>query len=216
MILPFTREQFFELFSAYNLAVWPMQFVLAGLALAIACALLFRPARSGRLVAFGLAALWGWTAVAYHLVFFRTINPAAWIFAAIGLATAAGFLWLGAWRGELKFAPVSRVRRLWAWSIVAFSLAGYPLLGFWAGHVFPAAPTFGLPCPTTLFTVGLLLLAGPGLHRALVLGPLAWSLVGGSAALALDVPQDFSLFVASAACLYLLLPAGAAAKRRAS
>jgi hypothetical protein len=79
-------------------------------------------------------------------------------------------------------------------------------VGALAGHTFPNAPTFGLPCPTTLFTFGLLLLAAPGLHRALVIGPLAWALVGGTAAFALGVPQDYGLFVAAVIGFYLLLP----------
>jgi hypothetical protein len=205
MSLPFTREQFFEQFAAYNLAVWPAQIALLALALAMAAAVLFRRDRAGRFVSCGLAALWTWTAVAYHLAFFRHINPAAWLFAAIALVSAAAFAWRGAARGRLRFARASWLRALLGWSMLAYALVGYPLLGAEAGHVYPAAPTFGLPCPTTLFTVGLLLLAERSLPRTLLLGPLAWSLIGGTAALALDVPQDFGLFVASAACLYLLL-----------
>jgi hypothetical protein len=47
------------------------------------------------------------------------------------------------------------------------------------------------------------LLGDRGLPKALLPGPLAWSLIGGTAALALDVPQDVSLFVASAAFVYV-------------
>jgi hypothetical protein len=69
--------------SAYNLAVWPAQIALLALALAIVAAVLLRREQAGRFVSIGLAALWAWVALAYHLAFFRHINPAAWLFAAI-------------------------------------------------------------------------------------------------------------------------------------
>jgi hypothetical protein len=46
----------------------------------------------------------------------------------------------------------------------------YPLLGIRFGHSYPRAPLFGVaPCPTTIFTFGLLLWATrsvPGLFLA--------------------------------------------------
>lgn len=43
-----------------------------------------------------------------------------------------------------------------------------PSLGVAIGHTYPAQPTFGLPCPTTIFTFGLLLWVRP---------PVPWSLL---------------------------------------
>jgi Family of unknown function (DUF6064) len=59
-------------------------------------------------------------------------------------------------------------------------------------------PTFGLPCPTTIFTAGLLLLAAPH-SRTLAIVPIVWSVVGGSAAFLLGVSADYALPVAGAA-----------------
>jgi hypothetical protein len=207
MDLPFTRAQFFDVFAAYNLAVWPAQWVLACLAIAMAAAVGWSPLRAGHAVAYGLALLWAWTAVAYHLPFLRAINPAAPWFAVLCLASAAAFAILGGVRGGLAFQPVRGARAWVGWTVVVYALLGYPLVGALAGHVFPHAPTFGLPCPTTLFTVGLLLLAAPGLHRALVVGPLAWACIGTSAAFALEVPQDYGLLAAAGIGLFLLFPA---------
>jgi hypothetical protein len=50
MNLPFTQEQFFEIFPAYNVAVWPAQFVLNVLAIAMVVLVLRAPERAGRLV----------------------------------------------------------------------------------------------------------------------------------------------------------------------
>ena len=207
-LLPFTKDQFFAVFAAYNTAVWPAQFGLLALAIALVAAIAAKHRHAGRLAGFGLALLWAWTALAYHLAFFRDINPAAPWFAAIALAAALAFALVGGVQGRLQFLPRHGARALPGWAMVAYAIVGYPAAGALAGHAFPAMPTFGLPCPTTLFTFGVLLLATPAPPRLLVLGPLLWALVGGSAAALLDVPQDYALFVAAAIGVLLLLPAG--------
>jgi len=62
---------------------------------------------------------------------------------------------------------------------------------------------FGItPCPVTIFTLGLLLLAAP-MPRGLLAIPFLWSLVGGSAAFLLGVPQDWVLLIAGIAALWI-------------
>lgn len=201
MDLPFSREQFFEVFAAYNTAVWPAQALLLALSLALLALVLRAPARAGRPVAFGLALLWAWLGIAYHLAFFRAINPAATLFALLSLAGAVVFAWRGGLRGGLRFEPAPWRRRLPGLAVVAYALVAYPVLGLLAGHRYPAAPTFGLPCPTTLYTLGLLFMAAPGSSRWLRVAPLAWALIGTSAAFALGVPQDLALLVVALAGL---------------
>jgi hypothetical protein len=58
-------------------------------------------------------------------------------------------------------------------------------------------PTFALPCPTTIFTAGVLLLASPP-WRPLAIVPIMWSVIGGSAAFLLGVRADYALPVAGA------------------
>jgi len=53
---------------------------------------------------------------------------------------------------------------------------------------------FGVaPCPTTIFTIGMLLLARGRWVVWLSIIPLLWSLVGLAAALQLGIPEDFGL-----------------------
>jgi hypothetical protein len=55
---------------------------------------------------------------------------------------------------------------------------------------------FGVtPCPVTIFSFGLLLLAIKPLPRLALVIPLLWSLIGGSAAVLLGIPQDWLLLV---------------------
>lgn len=205
MDLPFSRTQFFQAIADYNVAVWPAPFVLTLLALAMVALALRGSARAGRLVAWGLALLWAWLALVYHLAFFWRINPAAPVFAVISLGAAAAFAWVGGVRGGLRFQRGRSAAALPGLLVILFALAGYPAIGAGLGEHYPAAVTFGLPCPTTLFTFGLLLMADRGLPRALVIAPLVWAVIGSTAAFALGVTQDLGLVVVALSGVYLLL-----------
>jgi hypothetical protein len=143
--------------------------------------------------------------IVYHFAFFRAINPAAAFFAAAFVLQAAAFLAVGAIGGRLQFRVSAGASGLAAGVLVVYALAVYPLLGQAAGHIYPAAPTFGLPCPTTIFTLAMLIAAGPQVPRLLLIVPLAWVAVGTVAALQLGVVQDFGLPVAGVVAVLSLL-----------
>jgi Family of unknown function (DUF6064) len=192
--LPFTSEQFFGVFADYNRAVWPMPVVLVLLAAATLVLVWRRPRFSDLLVAGFLSFLWLWMALAYHIAFFARINPAAFLFAALFVIEAVLLARAGR-QGELSFRPVRDGRSLLAAVFVGYALVGYPLLCALMGQHYPATPTFGLPCPTTIFTFGVLLTARPCPLRLLVI-PAAWALLGSSAAWQLGVGADYALLVA--------------------
>lgn len=88
------------------------------------------------------------------------------------------------WRGRL------------ASILLIYSLIVYPLLGL-ATNPYPDTPLFGVvPCPTTIFTLGLLVVASHPRPILLAAVPMLWAAIGGSAAVLLDIPQDWGLFAA--------------------
>jgi hypothetical protein len=197
MQLPFTKEQFFDLLAAYNRGFWPV-LVALWIASVLASALLLSSRRpQDRWLSALLAAHWAWSAVAYHAAFFTRINAAAWIFAALFLLQAGVFFWFGVVRGRLSFAPWRNAWAPMAWLLVAYSLA-YPVINAVQHLNVWRAPTFGVPCPTTIFTVGLLMLATPRSWRVSII-PVIWSAIGGSAAFLLGVDADYALPVAGTA-----------------
>ena len=205
MRLPFSVEQFFAVFVQYNTAVWPAQVVLLALGL-IAVGFVFWPgARSGTIVSAILALLWAWLGVVYHWVFFASVNPLAIAFAILSLVGALAFVWWGVIRRQLRFARPARWRAWTGGALLIYALLVYPALSWMAGHHYPALPTFGLPCPTTIFTFGVLaFLARPYPWQVFVV-PVLWSLIGGQAAFLLSVPQDLGLLVAGALGVILAL-----------
>jgi len=178
MKIPFTVEQFFEVFARYNEGVWPTQIILSGLALAAVVLLYHARPFSGRVITAVLSFLWGWVAIAYHFAFFTSINPAARLFGALFLVGSLWFAWEGVINGRLQFRLTGGIRGGAGVLLVVFSLIVYPLLGHLLGHRYPAVPTFGLPCPTTIFTLGFLLFAAAPLPRSVFVVPLLWSAIG--------------------------------------
>jgi hypothetical protein len=164
MQLPFTKEQFFDLFVSYNEALWP-----AAVALWIASAVTLvvrlstrRP--HDRCISALLVYHWAWSALAYHLTFFTRINPAAWLFAVLFLGQAFLLFRVGVVQRRLSFAPWGNAWAPLAWGLIGYSLA-YPAINAIDHLSLLRIPTFGLPCPTTIFTAGVLMLATPGSWR---------------------------------------------------
>ena len=169
---------------------------LVGSAIA-AIALVLVPRRwSGVGLSAILAFLWAWIALAYHLAVFTRINPLAYAFSALSLAGALAFLWQGVVRRRLQFAWVGGGRAIVGTGLIVFALVVYPAWSWYAGHSYPAMPTFGLPCPTTLFTIGLLAFLVPPSPRGVFVVPILWCFVGGQAAFLLGVYPDLGLLAA--------------------
>jgi Family of unknown function (DUF6064) len=205
MQLPFTPEQFFDIFRLYNTTVWPAQVLLLALALLALVAMALRRTWSGVAVSAVLAVLWLWLGVAYHLAFFARINPLAYGFAALSIVGGILFAWHGVMHRRINFAFDASLRSGVGAALVAFALLVYPAWATLTGHGFPQLPTFGLPCPTTLFTIGVLAFAsGPGVRPVLVV-PTLWSLVGSQAAFLLDVKPDLGLLAAAAVAIALFV-----------
>ena len=205
MQLPFTPDQFYNVFREYNEALWPSQLLLVGLAI-VAAILVIRPRDWSGVVLSGiLAFLWAWLALAYHLAFFAAINPLAYAFSALSLVGAFVFFWQGVVRRRLQFSWVGGVRAVVGAVLVIFALVVYPVWSWVAGHGYPSMPTFGLPCPTTIFTIGLLAFLAPPYPRSPFVVPVLWCLVGAQAAFLLGVHQDMGLIVAGLIGVVLLI-----------
>jgi hypothetical protein len=202
--LPFTAEQFFHVFARYNLAVWPAQWLLTGLALTAVGLVILRPRASSRWVSGVLAALWLWMGMVYHFAFFASINPAARVFGAAFVAQSVLFLWMGARKERWSFRATLDLDAIVGGALVLYALAVYPLIGYLSGHRYPAVPTFGAPCPTTIFTFGVLLWVGERVPWRVVIIPAAWAVLGVFAAIRLSVPQDYGLLIAAVVTVALL------------
>jgi len=204
MNIPFTTEEFFQVFEVYNSAIWPAHVVayLLGVA-AIVCAF-SKSALSDRLASASLAAFWIWIGVFYHILHFATVNRVAYVFGLLFVLQGVVFLIFGLIYQRLSFQVTRTVTFGAGACLIIYALVVYQFLGIVAGHDWPRIPIFGVaPCPMVIFTFGLLLWAVKPVPFFIYIIPLLWALVGTSAAISLGVPQDYGLTVSG--FLYVVL-----------
>lgn len=210
MTLPFNAHQFFAVFATYNAAIWPAQAVGYSLGLATLGALLLRHPLRERGILTGLAVMWAWNGLVYHLAFFTPINPAAYGFAALFAFQAVLLGFLAFRPNDIHFTARGHWRVIPAFSLIVYAMAIYPLIGPIAGHGLMKGPLFGAaPCPTAIFTIAMLMLVEGRMQAWLAAIPILWAIIGASAAFMLGVPEDLGLAVAAA-----LLVLGIASRSR--
>lgn len=194
-LIPFTTDQFLRVFESYNQVIYPFQWILLMTAIGALFLTLKSSSGSSIIIASLLSLLWCWTGVVYHWVFFSGINKAAYLFSLLCIVQAVIFLFAGVIRRELHFHAKLNLAGIVGALLIVYALLLYPALGFLFGHVYPWTPTFGTPCPTTIFTFGLLLWADRVPFYVLAI-PFVWSMIGSTAAISLGMREDAGLFVA--------------------
>jgi len=196
MSLPFSVGQFLGIFEKYNLAVWPMQIVLVLMAVLALILSLKKISYSDKTISIILGFFWLWIGIVYHLAYFTAINTAAYLFGALFIIQGLIFLFAGGIQSKLSFKFQSTFYGIVGSLFIVYALIIYPILGYSFGHAYPRNPTFGLPCPTTIFTFGLLLWTDKIVLKYVLVIPLIWSIIGFGAALSLGVKEDFGLLIA--------------------
>ena len=195
MNLPFTTEEFLEVFKIYNLTVWPTQILLVILALLMIFVLLKKNKLSDKIISIGLTLFWLWMGIVYHYLFFTKINGAAYVFGLLFVFQAVLFFYYGLIKRNLEFNFRNNFIGVISIILFLYALIFYPLLGYQFGHLYPRTPTFGLPCPTTIFTFGMIILLENRKNIIFII-PIVWSLVGFTAAIKLGIYQDIGLLIA--------------------
>jgi hypothetical protein len=200
--LPFTKEQFVEVFRNYNQAVFPLQGVFYFIALVAIFYAITKTKISSIVTVAIVSCLWIWMGFIYHISYFSTINKTANIFGLLFLFQGVLFAY---YNKRLTFKFPTDGYGLTGSLLIFFALTVYPSLGYLLGHVYPYAPTFGVPCPTTIFTFGILLLTDKKCPLNLTIIPGLWSIVGLFAAVNLGFYEDFGLMISALVATSMLL-----------
>lgn len=205
MRIPFTTEQFFEIFAKYNSAVWPMQIVFYFFAAIVIGILFIKKPFYKKGISGILSIFWLWMGIVYHFVFFSSINPASKIFGLLFIVQGAALALVAFRKIPESRLPKTSIQAVLGFTLIFFALIVYPIMTHLSGHNYPGMPTLGLPCPTTIFTIGVLLIAFPSGYKYLAIIPLLWSIVGSAAAFKLGVIADYGLIVAGICTIPLFL-----------
>jgi hypothetical protein len=188
---PLSLDQVLGVFAIYNAAIWPMQ-ILAYVVGSLAAFLAIMPIRhSSRIVAAVLSFYWLWTGVVFYVFFWGPSYPPAYALAPIVVLQGGVFLVLGVLRSRLSYRSVPDIYGVVGALFLAFAMVGYPIVGYVLGHVYPRVA----PCPTTVFTFGLLLWTDRPVPKYVLIVPFLAS-IGAVQAISIGVWEDVGLVIA--------------------
>lgn len=151
-----------------------------------------------------LGFLWLWIGIVYHIYFFTSINNAAYVFG--GLFIIQGLLFLiEIFRNKLEFSLENKSWKYIGYIFILFGLFIYPIISYLLEGSFQKTISLGLPCPTTIFTFGFLMLTKDRFPKHLLIIPTVWAIIGTSAAINFGVYQDYFMLISAVmANIYLI------------
>ena len=207
--LLFSPRVYWRMFELHNAALWPLQVLVLAAGLVTILLVASRPKTSARWVALLLAILWIFVGWSFLWNRYAAINWAAVYvapaFAVEGvLLLVTGFLLDG-----LAFdrrGPAGWI----GFFILAFAVAGQPLLAPLQGRGWASSEIFGIASdPTVLATLGLLLLARGRPLPWLLPIPVLWCVFSGVTLQTMGEPQAWVLLaapaLAAAACIWTII-----------
>jgi hypothetical protein len=140
MKAPFTIEQFLHVFRDYNEAVFPIQLIFYLISLIVIYLAIKPHPLSGRIISGILSFFWFWMGIVYHIVFFSTINKAAYLFGSFFVIQGILFLIFGVFENRLFFQFQKNTYGIAGLILIVFAQIIYPILGYFTGHVYPYSP----------------------------------------------------------------------------
>ena len=204
MNLSVDLDQTMSVFGAYNIAIWPMQ-VFAYLAGLVALYSASKQTRFSNNIAAGiLSFFWMWTGLVFCIFFWAPTYPIAYAFGVLFIAQGLVFL-LSAIKPRISFGAQRNQFTVVGAIFVAYAMVVYPLLGSFLGHVYPRSLPFGLvPCPTSVFTIGLLMMTDKKVPRHVLVIPAIWSICAVVPVVS-GIYEDAGLILAGVICIPMLL-----------
>jgi hypothetical protein len=200
MVSTLTEDnELLDLFTRYNNDLWPVHVLAYALAVA-AVALVFVGSRvwADRLISGALAVLWVWLGVVFQGLYATDIDQTlGLVYAALFVLEAYLLFRHGVLSRRLAFRPRNGLVGVFAWLALGYAVVVYPVIGAVLGHGWPESPLLGMaPCPTTIATFGLLLLAMPAVPKSLFVVPFLWAVLAPPAAMGGGVYEDAGLLLA--------------------
>jgi hypothetical protein len=194
--LLFSSRVYSRMFELHNAALWPLHVLTLAAGLIIILLIARRPATWARWIAFILAILWVFVGWSFLWNRYATINWAAAYVAPAFAVEGVLLLVIGSLRDGLAFdrrGPAGWIGYL----ILAFALAGQPLLAPFQGRGWASSEVFGIaPDPTAMATLGVLLLARGQLLPVLLPIPVLWCLLSGMTLQTMGEPQAWAPYAA--------------------
>jgi hypothetical protein len=196
--LLFSPRVYWRMFELHNAILWPLQALTLASGFAMIVLIVRQSSASGRFVALVLAILWALVGWSFLWNRYATINwTAAYVAPAFAVEALLLFV-VGMLLNGLVFCR--RGPAAWTgYALLAFALAGQPLLAPLQGRVWTSCEIFGVaPDPTAIGTLGFLLLARSKFLPLLLPIPLLWCFLSGLTLWSMGALEAWASFAAVA------------------
>jgi hypothetical protein len=202
-----TLERFLDFASNYNLDLYPVQYLMLGLGITGVFVGIFAGKYTSWTISAILGFFYAWIGIAFYLKYFAEFMPVPVLFAVLFLIQALLFILEGIVRNRLVFRFRPDIYGLTGALLIFYALFGNQALEYVLGRGYPQILSFGLfPCPTVIFSLGILLWTDKKFPAYILIFPLINALSGFIPAFLIGIIEDIGLIISG---LLVLLMIGA-------
>jgi hypothetical protein len=191
----FNLDEFLQVLSQYNLAIWPLQ-IFAYLLSITLLFLLVKPNRYSQKIVFSiLSFFWLFTGIVFCFIYWSPSHFFGYSFGI--LCTLQGLLFFYSLiKSDIEMDYRHNTFTLIGILLVIYAMIGYQIFGTFLGHSYPTFFALGLvPCPTTIFTFGIFLMINKKVPLKYLIIPFLVA-IGGFLAVYEGIFEDIGLIIA--------------------
>ena len=194
-MLSFSLEEFLLVLESYNLGIWPLQIIAYVLILLVLFISLKPTKYSAKILSAILSFFWLFTGIVFCFIYWAPSHIFGYIFGIF--CTVQGLLFLySIIRSDITISSPDKTYTFIGILFVLYAIIGYQVFGYYLGHIYPKFFAVGLvPCPTTIFTLGIFLIINKSIPIKYFVIPLMISL-GGFLAAYNGIYEDIGLVIA--------------------
>ncbi len=200
-----TLERFLNYASMYNQELFPAQYLMLGLGLIAILLVFFRTKHSSRFISGILAFFYGWNGLLFYMGYFTEFMPIPFVFGILFIVQALLFIFEGTIRNRISFQFKADLYGLTGALLIFYGIFGYQALEYTLGRGYPEILSFGMfPCPTVIFSLGILLWTGKKFPPYILIFPLIHALNGFIPAFMIGIIEDIGLIISGLLVLFML------------
>ena len=143
--------------SSYHLSTWPMPVVMYVISVIMIFAVISGKSAGRRIVSFGLMLVWFWMGLMVNTYKLGYSHSEVILVTIISIISGLIFFVKGTIYDKLPFSFSANIQTYLSIFFLSFALTIEPIAAEIAGLGFPYSETIGLPGPTILFTLGLMI-----------------------------------------------------------
>ncbi len=194
-MLSFSIEEFLLVLESYNLDIWPLQIVVYVLIILVLFFSLKPTKYSTKIVLSILSFLWLFNGIVFCFLYWAPTHIFGYIFGVCCVVQGLMFIYSIS-KSDITMSSPDKTYTLTGILFVLYAIIGYQIFGYYLGHIYPEFFSVGLvPCPTTIFTLGIFLIINKSIPIKYFVIPLMISL-GGFLAAYNGIYEDIGLIIA--------------------